>query len=118
MKDYLVGLMYHEPKAYQMWLEGLMEDYESSTGIYIKASSEKEALDWSISIAEQLFQHLNPNEDKKWKYFDYSNWIESEPANSGWNHCLEFFQRVKVGQLPDFSKMEADAYSKWMAKNK
>ena len=117
MKEYLVGLMYHEPKSYQMWLDGVMEDYESSTGIFIEANSEGDALKWSESIASKLFQQLNPKEDKEWKEFKYSNWVESDPTSCAWNHCLDFFQRVRVGELPDFSKMGTGAYSRWMSKN-
>lgn len=115
MKEYLVGIMYHEPKAYQMWLKGVMEDYESSTGVFIEANSEEEALKWSELISSKLFQKLNPKEDKEWKDFEYSNWVESDPASSCWNHCLDFFQRIKVGELPDFSKMGTDAYGDWVA---
>lgn len=37
--EYLVIFQYHEPEPRQLFERGLIEDYESSTGVFIKAES-------------------------------------------------------------------------------
>ncbi len=43
-------------------------------------------------------------------------WLEENPEQSSWRHCLGFFQRVSVGEYPDYHKMTTEAYSEWCEK--
>lgn len=113
LTTYLVGIMFHEPEPFALWNRGVIEDYESSTGIFIDAASRDEAIAWGEIIGQAVLRKLNSNDGLDWKGFGYSAWIEDSIQESGWSHCLTFFQRVKVGEMPDLSKMSADAYKQW-----
>lgn len=114
MKKFLIGISYHEPETYKIWEDGIIEDYESSTGIFIQADSEKKAISWAEKIGDKLFKIVNPQETKDWKSFGHFCWVEKDWDKSGWSHCLDFFQDVKIGQFPDFDKMGTTAYKKWI----
>lgn len=118
MKKYLVGISYHEPESYDSWKKGIIEDYESSTGIFIVANSKNEAISWAEEIGEKLFQKENPNELSSWKSFEYDCWIEHDWEKSGWSHCLDFFQTINYGELPDLNKMGTKAYIEWIENKK
>lgn len=49
--EYLVIFQYHEPEPLQLFERGVIEDYESTTGVFITAASEEEALNWCKAIA-------------------------------------------------------------------
>jgi hypothetical protein len=55
LKKYLVGIVYHDPESWKCWKSGIIEDYESSTGVFIIAGSEQDAIQWGEKIAEKLF---------------------------------------------------------------
>jgi hypothetical protein len=38
------------------------------------------------------------------------------PETGCWSHCLDFFLRVRVGQMPDFERMGTAAYGRWQEK--
>jgi hypothetical protein len=97
-----------------MWSNGVIEDFESSTGIFIQSDSEEEAISWAEKIGDKLFKKENPNETKDWKSFGHFCWIENDWNKSNWSHCLDFFQNVQVGQFPDFDNMGTKAYEKWV----
>lgn len=111
---YLVGFCYHEPGALEMSQRGLMEDFESSTGVFVHAASAEEALAWGERVAEALFRHVNRDASLDWKGSGYFAWIERTPQTSAWKHCLGFFPRVPVGTMPDLDRMGGDAYQEWM----
>jgi hypothetical protein len=113
MKEYLIGIMYHEPEAWKLWNDGLMEDYESSTGLFVKANSEDEAISWGGKVGEALLRFVNKDESLNWEEIGYRCWNESDIENSGWSHCISFFQHVAIGEMPDFAKMTTSAYEKW-----
>jgi len=117
MKKYLVGIMYHDPKSWELWNAGIVEDYESITGIFILADTEDSAILWASYIADKLFIKTNPNENKSWKSFGYTCWIEHDLQKSYWTHCFDFFQCVKVNEMPNLDLMGTDAYIKWEKKN-
>ena len=114
MTKYLVGISYHEPETYKMWENGVIDDYESSAGIFIQSDSEEEAISWAEKIGDRLFKRENPNETKDWKSFGHFCWIENDWNKSGWSHCLDFFQNVQVGQFTDFDNMGTTAYKRWI----
>jgi hypothetical protein len=113
MEKYLVGISYHDPESYESWEKGMLEDYESSTGIFINANSSEEAISWGEIIGEELFKKENPNESRSWKSFEHFCWIEEDWKVSGWEHCFDFFQNVDIGIHPDYEKMGSNAYLKW-----
>ena len=105
--------MFHEPEPFALWNQGVLEDYESSTGCFIDAPSSEDAVAWGEIIGSALLQHLNADQSLDWKGFGYYCWIEESPDTSQWKHCLAYFQRVTVGELPDFSQMTSEAYRLW-----
>lgn len=113
LKKYLVGIVYHDPESWKIWKSGIIEDYESSTGVFIIASSEQDAIQWGEKVAERLFRTVNPDESNTWKSFGYHCWIEHDWNNSGWKHCLDFFQCVNVNEMPNIEMMGTDAYVRW-----
>ncbi|SFQ54381.1 hypothetical protein SAMN05216229_1372 [Geopseudomonas sagittaria] len=117
MQTYLVGLQYHEPESYALWKNGVVEDYESSTGIFVKAKSEGEALAWGMEVANAVLRAANNDSGLSAGTFGYECWIEHNPEKSDWQHCLSFFQEVAVGELPNIEKMSAFAYSVWCKEN-
>jgi hypothetical protein len=106
-------MIYHDPVSYELWNSGIIEDYESSTGVFITAKNEIEAIAWGEQIAQKLFERLNPWEINAWKSFGYTCWLIEDEKTSYWKHCLDFFQSVDAHEIPDFEKMGADAYVKW-----
>lgn len=112
-ENFLVGICYHEPESFAQWNAGLIEDYESSTGIFVLAESEDVALTWGDEIATQLHRIVNNDMTLDWRS-NYSCWIEREPALSAWKHCLGFFQSVEVGEHPDYDHMGTNAYVLWL----
>ena len=117
MQKYLVGLQYHEPELYALWQKGVVEDYESSTGIFVNAESEGEALAWGMEVANAVLREANNDSSLSAGAFGYSCWIERYPEKSDWQHCLSFFQEVAVGELPNVEKMSTSAYVVWCKEN-
>ncbi|AYY96282.1 hypothetical protein EGY19_01680 [Burkholderia multivorans] len=114
--EYLVIFQYHEPEPLQLFERGVIEDYESTTGVFITAASEEEALKWCKAIAQALLCHCNDDRSLDWTRFGHSCWIEPDPGKSTWGHCLDFFQHVQVGEMPDVDAMSTAAYTRWQSK--
>ncbi len=117
MTKYLVGMIYHDPVSYEMWKSGHIEDFESTTGIFITSENEPEAIAWGEQIAQMLFERINASETNSWKSFGYTCWILDDWKNSHWKHCLEFFQSVNIHEIPGLEKMGSEAYVKWQLAN-
>lgn len=117
MPEFLVGIMFHEPKPYALWQKGVIEDYECSTACFIDATSKEEALSWGKSIGVQLLRHVNNDPTLDWQELGYFCWIEEPTENSVWSHCAEFFQHVRDGELPELVRKTTQAYSDWMAES-
>jgi hypothetical protein len=116
LTTYLVGIMYHEPEPFALWNRGVIEDYESSTGIFIDAPSREAAIAWGEVIGQAALRKLNCDESLDWKAFGYSAWIEESIEKSRWSHAVSFFQHVKIGEMPELCKFSADAYKEWAGK--
>ena len=114
MPEYLVGIGYHEPEPFAQWRRGLIEDYESSTGLWVVADTPEQAIAWGERVGEALHRQVNgdPNADWSSAYFC---WLEGSPNESGWAHCLDFFQRVRVGEMPILERMGTESYIRWQA---
>jgi hypothetical protein len=112
--EYLIGIVYHEPEAYDQWKRGHIEDYESSTGLFVEADSAEAAVEWGERIAQALLRHANGDAALDWKSLGYSCWVEESLQSSGWRHCLGFFQHVRVGQWPALEEMTTEAYTRWL----
>ena len=94
--EYLVGIGYHEPEAFALWNRGMIEDYESSTGLFVEAATPEEALAWAGGLGEDLLRHVNGDPALDWKAYGYDCWLEDAPAASGWGHCLDFFPQMSA----------------------
>ncbi|MCA9096000.1 MAG: hypothetical protein KDA68_21115 [Planctomycetaceae bacterium] len=112
MMTYLIGIMFHEPEGFDLWNRGIVEDYESNTGLFVEAESEAEAIAWGEQVGTALLRDVNRDYSLDWKASGYYCYLEN-PQTTGWKHCLDFFQHVKVGQMPDLNLMTANAYSQW-----
>jgi len=111
--EYLVIFQYHEPEPRQLFERGVIEDYESTTGVFIEAESAEGALTWCEVIAQELLWRCNDDRSLNWKHLGYTRWIEPNPEESSWLHCLDFFQHVHVGEMPNVDAMGTSAYLRW-----
>ncbi len=116
MPEYLIGICYHEPEPFALWMRGIIEDYESSTGLWVAADTSDEAVAWGERVGEALHRHINYDPNAEWSA-DYSCWLEESPSASDWAHCLDFFQRVRVGEMPSLDGMGTEAYVRWQAEH-
>jgi hypothetical protein len=112
--EYLIGFSYHEPERYALWQRGVIEDFESNTGLWIKANTPEEAISWCEKVAETLHRLVNGDPAADWSGAGHDCWVEKSPATSCWNHCLDFFQRLSVGEMPLFDRMGGDAFARWL----
>ncbi len=112
--EYLVGVMYHEPEPYDLWKRGLIEDYESSTGLFVEAESAEAAVAWGEQVGQALLRHANGDATLDWKSLGYFCWVEASPQDSGWMHGLGHFQHVRAGQWPEVERMTTAAYTRWL----
>src|SRR4051794_36252196 len=105
MPEYLVGFSYHEPEPYALSQRGVIEDFESSTGLWVTAEMPEEAVAWAERVAEDLHRRVNGDPAADWRGAGHCCWVEESPAASGWAHCLGFFQRVRAGEMPPLDRM-------------
>ena len=77
--EYLVIFQYHEPERRELFERGLIENYESSSGVFIETRSAEDALIWCEVIAQELLRRANDDRSLDWKRLGYSCWIESAP---------------------------------------
>ena len=117
MPSFLVGILFHEPEDWALRQRGVIEDHESSTGLFVDADSGADAIAWAEQVGAKLLRFANQDPDIDWKEMGYYCWIVECPETSNWKHCLPFFQRVKVGESPDFSQMGSEAYAAWTSQN-
>ena len=117
MPVFLVSIIYHEPTSWMLWNRGIIEDYESSTGIFVEADSATGAISWAEQIGQALLQKVNDDDQLVFAELGYYCWIEENPATSNWSHCLDFFQRVRDGEWPNLEAMGTKAYENWAATN-
>src|SRR4051794_6126823 len=111
MSTFLVGISWYDPEEVAAYKRvGLDDDVSCSTGIFIDADTGDGALSWGNSVANKYMEFLFSGKNYAPEALDVFSWVEANPEKSSWNHCLPFFQRVSVGQYPDFHKMTAEAY--------
>ena len=113
MSLYLIGFAFHEPEPFADWSRGLIEDYESSTGLFVEADSPAEAIAWGEEVAQALLRQVNQDDSLVWNEFAYPCWVEESPTTSCWSRCLDFFLRVRVGEMPNLEQMGTAAYCRW-----
>src|SRR5580704_16666097 len=114
MPEYLIGIMFHEPEPFAQWNRGLIEDYESSTGLFVEADSVEAAVAWGEQVGLMLMRYVNRDDTLDWKGFGYFCWLADARQESCWKHCVEFFQHVRVGQCPEIDRMTTAAYTDWL----
>jgi hypothetical protein len=105
--------MYHDPESWALWKKGIIEDYESSTGLFIEAATGELALAWGEQVGQELLRKENGDASLIWRDFGYHCWLEDAPETSSWGHCLDFFQTVSEGEFPDSSEVGTKAYIRW-----
>ena len=113
MPEYLVGFSYHDPESYALWQRGMVEDFESSTGLWVTADTPAEAVAWGERVAEALQRQVTGDPAADWAGVGHFAWVEESPAVSGWAHCLDFFQRVRAGEMPPLDAIGTEAYCRW-----
>ena len=116
MNEYLIGIEYHEPEAWNLWQQGELEDYESSTGLFVFANSIDEAILWAEKVGEELLRFVNSDQVLNYSALGYSCWHEPSIEKSGWLHCISHFQHVTVGEMPTLEKMTTKAFESWQHK--
>jgi hypothetical protein len=113
MPQFLIGIMFHESEPFALWNRGLVEDYESSAGLFIDANSAAEAIAWGEQVGQALLHYVNHDESLDWRGIGYFCWVEESPRTSCWSHCLDFFSRVSAGEMPNLEQMGTAAYCRW-----
>ena len=116
MNEYLIGIEYHEPEAWNLRQQGEIEDYESSTGLFVFANSSNEAILWAEKVGEELLRFVNSDQLLNYSELGYSCWYEPSIEESGWLHCISHFQHVRVGEMPELEKMTTKAFESWQCK--
>ncbi len=114
MAEFLVGILYYEPEPRSLWERGVIEDYESSTGLFIEADSPEAAIAWGEHVGQSLLRFVNNDSTLDWKTLGNWCWLEESPHTCNWRHCLDFFQHVRVGEMPDVDRMATAAYERWL----
>lgn len=118
MGRFLVGILFHEPEPYRNWKAGLIEDFESSTGLFVDASDADEAVVWGERVGAELLRYVNEDPSLDWKALGYRFWIVPDPASSDWRHCLGFFQHVAAGEMPSLAAMTTASYERWSERSR
>jgi hypothetical protein len=114
---FLIGISWSDPEEVAACKRvGLDEDPRCSTGIFIQAATAEDASSWGNEVAKNYLKFLFDQKKYAPETFQLFYWIEESPDQSSWKHCLEFFQKVPVGQFPDFQKMTTEAYTQWCRK--
>lgn len=102
MEKYLYYFGYQDQEEFEF------NDGEGSTGVFIQAENEKQALQWGREISEAFMKYIHRNDTLSWKAIGYAHWVEKNYYESDWSHCLDFFQVVKVGVFPQFYEMTTE----------
>ena len=106
LNEFLIGIMYHEPESWKLWNKGIIEDYESTSGVYISAENVESAIAWGEEIGQKVLDLLNKDELLNWKELGYYAWHIEIPSESDWSHCLNVFPKVTVGEYPEISSFD------------
>jgi hypothetical protein len=114
MGTFLVGISWCDPEEVAACKRvGIDDDAHCSTGLFVDSASPNEAVSWAETVAAKFMEFLFHAKQYPQEILEISCWVEETPESSAWKHCLGFFQRISVGQFPDFQKMTTEAYSEW-----
>lgn len=109
MPKYLFRFGYCTPKQ---WFanEAHGWDDESSSAFVVEAESPEAALAWGKEVAEAFSLSLFRAESRavdtpSWKEAQFAHWIEESDKESFPAAQLEKLPIVRVGELPDFSRL-------------
>ncbi|MGL1935433.1 MAG: hypothetical protein OCD01_10445 [Fibrobacterales bacterium] len=97
---YLIGFLYHQPRTMNLFNAGMLNEYESSSGFYVSASSKENAFEWGEKVAEKIFQDLNNDPTLTLKKSGYHAWVIDVPEQSSWRNKLETFPKIDIGEFP------------------
>jgi hypothetical protein len=107
---FLIGLLYYEPIAADLWLKGTLEDCESSTNFFVLAQSAEDALTWAEQISRVFREFTDPEHKLDNERFPYICYLADETTIE---HCRGYVQTVQVGELPVIEDLSTDAYTRW-----
>lgn len=114
---FLIGISWCDPEEVAACKRvGLDDDPRCSTGLFIDSKTPDEALSWAETVAGDYMRFLFDDKQYLKEVFETFCWVVEKPETSAWKHCLGFFQKITVGQLPDFQKMTIEAYNEWCTK--
>ncbi len=117
MNTYLIGLSWCDPEEVAAYVHaGFDDDPTCSTGLFVMAEDEAAALSWATEVCKWHMVYLFAGKNYHLEQLEIHCWVDADPKNSRWTHCLDFFQRIEVGQEPEFEKMTAEAYVNWCNK--
>ena len=114
MDKYLFGFSWDDPEEAEAY-KRLVFDFEAgcSMGVFIEALDKDMAMSWGAKVAEGYLNYIYKDKHYSLKDIGFHYWIEDDPTNSTWKHCLDFFQKIEAGVLPDFRMMTTQAYCDW-----
>lgn len=113
MNAYLFGFGYEDPDDLRSNRE-TGDDAECSTGVFIHAPDAQAAVAWGSKIAEAFMKYVHGDPAISWIALGYASWIEDDPGQCDWSHCLDFLPHVSVGQMPDLQSLTSEAYAQWL----
>jgi hypothetical protein len=114
MSAFLIAISWNDPEEVAAYKRVGLDDVPScSTGIFIHADTVDHALSWGSTVLKKFTEFLFPQKDYALEALELHCWVEVNPEDSSWKHCLDFFPHILVGQYPDFQNMTAEAYSEW-----
>jgi hypothetical protein len=117
LATFLIAISWSDPEEVAAYKRvGLDDDPCCSTGKFIHADTAEDALSWGNAVATKYMEFLFQQKNYAPEDLDVYCWVEANPETSSWMHCLEFFQKVIIGQYPDFQRMTSEAYSEWCRK--
>ncbi len=114
--EYLIALEYHYPRITNFGIVALPKTMKRLQ-TFVRADSVEQAIEWGSVVATRLLNYVNDTSELTLQQFQHCCCVEDNPSQSGWSHCLEFFQHVDYGEMPDLDRMTTDAYVKWLDGN-
>lgn len=116
MNTYLIALSWCDPEQVAAYVRvGLDDDPRCATGLFITAENEAAALAWANEVCQKYMAYLFAGKNYLLKDVEIFCWVD-DVQKTCWKHCLDFFQKVQVGQVPEFPKMTTEAYIEWCKK--
>jgi len=103
MEEYLFIFGYESPETLRT-NEEFGDDFEESGAVFIRASSEEDALRWGRVIAEEFLKRVFDDRSVSWTERAYASFIESDRDTIA--RAREFgVEQVTVGEEPRYEDL-------------